>query len=278
MTCNHLAAYSTSVDDVFRALSDPSRRTLLDDLNRLNGQTLGELCAGLAMTRQSVSKHLAILAAANLISTTKHGREKLHYLNAAPINAIADRWLSQYDRQRAKALADLKTALEQSPMDNNGTDEDFVYTTYIKTTPEKLWQALTEPAFIKQYWGIELISDWKVGSTIDWHVAGVLISDPEQVVLVADKPHRLSFTWHTVSEEFGKAINADPQEVADMAAEKRSTATFELEQQGDVVKLTLIHTGFPADSELRAGVSQGWQPILSSLKTLLETGQALPTE
>ena len=163
-------------------------------------------------------------------------------------------------------------------MDNSGTDEDFVYTTYIKTTPEKLWQALTEPAFIKQYWGIELISDWKVGSTIDWQVAGVTISEPEQVVLISDKPRKLSFTWHTVTEEFGKAINADPQEVADMAAEKRSTATFELEQQGDVVKLTLIHSGFPKDSALRAGVSQGWQPILSSLKTLLETGTPLPAE
>ncbi|MDN5667729.1 MAG: metalloregulator ArsR/SmtB family transcription factor [Renibacterium salmoninarum] len=266
------------MDEIFRALSDPSRRSLLDDLNRRNGQTLGELCSGLSMARQSVSKHLAILEHANLISTVKRGREKLHYLNAEPINAIADRWINRYDQRRAAALADLKSALEHNPMDNSGTDEDFVYTTYIKTTPEKLWQALTEPAFIKQYWGIELISDWKVGSTIDWQVAGVTISEPEQVVLISDKPRKLSFTWHTVTEEFGKAINADPQEVADMAAEKRSTATFELEQQGDVVKLTLIHSGFPKDSALRAGVSQGWQPILSSLKTLLETGTPLPAE
>lgn len=251
---------------------------MLDDLNRRNGQTLGELCAGLSITRQSVSKHLAILESAHLVNTVKHGREKLHYLNAEPINAIADRWLSQYDRQRARALADLKTALEQTAMDNNGNDEDFVYISYIKTTPEKLWQALTEPAFIKQYWGIELISDWQAGSTIDWNVAGVTISDPEQVVLAADKPHKLSFTWHTVSDEFGKAINADPQELADMAAEKRSVATFELEPMGETVKLTLTHSGFPKDSSLRAGVSQGWQPILSSLKTLLETGQPLPAE
>lgn len=266
------------VDDIFRALSDPSRRLLLDGLNQRNGQTLGELCSDLAMARQSVSKHLAVLEAANLISTVKSGREKLHYLNAEPINSIADRWINRYDRRRAAALADLKTALEQNTMDNKESDDDFVYSTYIKTTPEKLWQALTDPAFIKQYWGIELTSDWQPGATIDWHVAGVTISDPEQVVVAADKPHRLSYTWHSVTEEFGQAIEADPQEIADMAAEKRSVASFELEPTGEVVKLTLTHSGFPKDSALRAGVSQGWQPILSSLKTLLETGEALPTD
>ena len=105
------------MDEVFRALSDPSRRSLLDSLNRRNGQTLSELCAGLDMARQSVSKHLAVLEAANLVTTVRRGREKLHFLNAAPINAIADRWINHYDRQRAEALADLKTALEQQPDD-----------------------------------------------------------------------------------------------------------------------------------------------------------------
>lgn len=262
------------MDEVFRALADPSRRSLLDNLNQRNGQSLNELCSGLAMTRQSVSKHLAILMAANLISTVKHGREKLHYLNAEPLNAIADRWLNQYDRRRAAALADLKTALEQTTMNA----PDFVYTTYIKTTPEKLWQALTEPAFTQQYWGVELVSEWQLGSTIDWKVAGITISDPEQVVLVAEKPHKLSFSWHSVTEEFGTAIDADPQEVAEMAAEERSVATFELEQQGEVVKLTLTHSGFAEGSPMRAGISQGWQPILSSLKSLLETGAVLPME
>ena len=104
------------MDAVFRALADPSRRSLLDSLNGRNGQTLGELCAGLAMTRQSVSKHLAVLEAADLVTTARRGREKLHHLNAAPINAIADRWINHYDRQRAQALADLKTALEQTVM------------------------------------------------------------------------------------------------------------------------------------------------------------------
>src|ERR671917_566251 len=104
------------MDEVFKALADPSRRALLDSLNARNGQTLRELCAGLAMARQSVSKHLAVLEAANLVSTRWRGREKLHFLNPVPINAIAERWMTRYDRARASALADLKHALEQHPM------------------------------------------------------------------------------------------------------------------------------------------------------------------
>src|SRR5918999_3733109 len=89
------------MDDVFKALADPSRRLLLDSLNARNGQNLQELCAGLSMARQSVSKHLAVLEAANLVGTRRRGREKLHFLNAEPINAIADRWMTRYDRARA---------------------------------------------------------------------------------------------------------------------------------------------------------------------------------
>jgi DNA-binding transcriptional ArsR family regulator len=105
----------TMMDEVFKALADASRRRLLDSLNARNGQSLRELCAGLDMARQSVSKHLAVLEAASLVTTMRRGREKLHYLNAAPVNAIAERWISQYDRERARALADLKTALEEAP-------------------------------------------------------------------------------------------------------------------------------------------------------------------
>src|SRR5215210_6638535 len=124
------------MDEVFKALADPSRRRLLDSLNARNGQSLRQLCAGLDMARQSVSKHLAVLEAANLVTTLRRGREKLHFLNAAPINAIADRWINHYDRQRAEALADLKTALEQRPMTTTtqAQTSEFVYTTYIKTT------------------------------------------------------------------------------------------------------------------------------------------------
>src|SRR6059058_2087041 len=149
-----MAAYSP-LDDVFRALADPSRRVLLDSLNERNGQTLSELCSRLDMARQSVSKHLAMLEAANLVTAVRRGREKLHYLNAAPINEIAERWITRYEQERVEALADLKRALEDTTVDR----PSFVYTTYIRTTPERLWQALTDPAFTARYWGITFDSD-----------------------------------------------------------------------------------------------------------------------
>ncbi len=100
------------MDDVFRALADASRRELLDRLHAQNGQTLNELCARLAMTRQAVSKHLAILEDANLVATVKRGREKLHYLNPVPIHEIAERWIGKYERNRLSALAELKKSVE----------------------------------------------------------------------------------------------------------------------------------------------------------------------
>jgi DNA-binding transcriptional ArsR family regulator len=102
-------------DEVFKALSDRSRRRLLDTLRDRNGQSLTELCSGLRMTRQSVSKHLSILESAALVATVRRGRQKLHYLNPTPINEIAERWISQYDQERVRALADLKRALESKP-------------------------------------------------------------------------------------------------------------------------------------------------------------------
>ena len=104
------------MDEVFKALADATRRRLLDSLNANNGQTLRELCAEFVdVSRQAVSKHLAILEAANLVSTVWRGREKLHYLNPGPINAIAERWINNYDTRRVQALADLKKALENTP-------------------------------------------------------------------------------------------------------------------------------------------------------------------
>jgi DNA-binding transcriptional ArsR family regulator len=100
-------------DAVFRALADASRRQLLDRLHERNGQTLNELCQGLAMSRQAVTKHLAVLEEANLVATQRHGREKLHFINPVPIGEIAARWIGKFERVRVEALADLKRALEQ---------------------------------------------------------------------------------------------------------------------------------------------------------------------
>jgi len=260
------------MDDVFRALADASRRRLLDNLNARNGQTLRELCAGLEMSRQAVSKHLAVLEGADLVTSVRRGREKFHYLNPAPINEIGERWINHYERGRVEALADLKRALEETPMDK----PSFVYTTYIKTTPERLWQALTEPAFTQRYWNITFDTDWKPGSTMTWHQRGVAIVDPEQVVLEAEPYTRLSYTWHSFTPEFAEALGLKEDVLERVSAEPRSKVTFEIEQLGDRVKLTVLHDTADPESLVTKMVSSGWPRVLSDLKTLLETGDTLP--
>ncbi|MFG3551889.1 ArsR/SmtB family transcription factor [Streptomyces sp. NPDC047725] len=260
------------MDEIFKALADDSRRRLLDSLNARNGQSLRELCSGLDMARQSVSKHLAVLEAANLVTSVRRGREKLHYLNAEPINAIADRWISQYDRERVNALADLKLALEATSM---GSDA-FAYSTYIRTTPQKLWQGLTDPAFTRRYWGVEFDTDWKPGSTMTWTERGASIAHPDQVVLESEPYRRLSYTWHTFTAEWAKSAGVSEEVLARLAAEKRSKVTFELEPVGEMVKLTVVQDRFESDSTLREMIQHGWPALLSSLKTLLETGEPLP--
>ncbi len=261
------------MDEVFRALSDPSRRRLLDSLHDRNGQTLRELCAGLDMARQSVSKHLAILEDASLVATVRRGREKLHYLNAAPISEIAERWISRYDQQRVDALSDLRHALEKTEMDR----PEFVYTTYIRTTPEQLWRGLTEPAFTRRYWGLALESDWKTGSpvTVQLDKDGVTIADPAQVVLESDPYRRLAYTWHTFTPQWAAAYSISADQLARFASEPRSRVAFDIEPLGDYVRLTVVHDGFEPGSAVLAGVAQGWPMLMSSLKSLLETGDVL---
>jgi len=261
------------MDEVFKALADPSRRRLLDSLNERNGQTLRELCAGLEMARQSVSKHLAVLEAANLVTTVWRGREKLHYLNAAPINEIAERWITRYDRQRVHALADLKRALEHSTAMEK---PEFVYTSYINTTPQRLWQALTEPAFTKQYWDVTFESDWAVGSVITVVQNGVTISDPEQVVLESEPFRRLAYTWHTFTPEWAASHSMSDEHLAKISSEPRSKVAFDIEPVGEMVKLTVVHDGFETGSAVLPGITYGWPVVISSLKTLLETGLTLP--
>ena len=252
------------MDDVFRALADPSRRLLLDSLNRRGGQSLRELCAGLDMARQSVSKHLAVLEAATLVTTVWRGREKLHYLNAAPISDIAERWISRYE-QRVHALADLKRTLEDIPMGK----PEFVYTTYISTTPERLWQALTDPAFTQRYWGTTLRSDWTQGATMTWEHQGV--TSPPQVVL--EPYRRLSRTAH-LPPEWAEACGSTRESGSPRWPGERRSKVFE-SSRGQQVKLTVVHDDFDGSAVLGL-VSQGWPLLLSDLKTLLETGELLP--
>jgi uncharacterized protein YndB with AHSA1/START domain len=239
----------------------------------------------MGMTRQSVSKHLDVLEEAGLVATLRRGREKLHFLDAAPINDIADRWIHHYDRARAKALSDLKMALEATTM-STPSDTTFVYTTYIHATPEKVWQGLTDPAFTKQYWshpsagGVEMRTDWKKGSAYDvtYEKSGLVVSDPDQVILEADPYHRLAYTWHTFTPEWAEAHGIDDAQRAKWAAEPRSKVAFDIEEAGNgVVKLTVVHDGFELGSEVLQGVSGGWPAVMSALKTLLETGRLLPS-
>jgi uncharacterized protein YndB with AHSA1/START domain len=207
------------------------------------------------------------------VTTVWRGREKLHYLNPAPIAEISDRWISRYHQQRVRALADLKQALEAPPMDN----PEFVYTSYIKTTPERLWQALTSPAFTSVYWGCSFDTDWRKGSTYTLEQNGARVADPDQVVLESDPPRRLSYTWHAFSPEWAEGVGRDmrfsAEYVATLAAEPRSKVTFEIEPVEDMVRLTVVHDGFAPGSAVFEGIRQGWPRILSDLKTLLESDQ-----
>ena len=257
--------------DVFKALADPSRRLLLDRLNARNGQSLRELSEGLDMARQSVSKHLAVLEAANLVTTIRRGREKLHYLNADPINEIAERWIHRYDRARVQALTDLKQALEDAPMER----PEFVYTTYIRTTPERLWQALTDPAFTRRWWQATFDTDWKVGSSMTWNNHGVVIADPDQIVLESDPFRRLAYTWHTFTPELNERLQFGDELFAKLSGERRSRVAFDIEETGDLVKLTVVHDDFEPGSTAATMVRNGWPVFISSLKSLLETGEPL---
>ena len=151
-------------DAVFKALADPTRRALLDKLRERNGQTLGELCGGLEMARQSATQHLDVLESANLISTVRQGREKLHYLNPVPLWTIHERWIQRFEQPRLRALSSIKRRAEEEEDTTMTQRPSFVYVTYIESSPERLWTALTDADLTARYWGHSNVSDWQVGS------------------------------------------------------------------------------------------------------------------
>ncbi|NDZ83327.1 metalloregulator ArsR/SmtB family transcription factor [Streptomyces sp. SID10853] len=264
------------MDEAFRALADPNRRRLLDRLNARNGQSLRELSEGLGMSRQAVSKHLAVLAGAQLVTAVRRGRQKLHYLNPVPIQEIADRWIGRYERGRLKALSELKRSLEGPAMDK----PEFVYVIYIRTTPEKLYRALTDWEFVKHYmdgWGPR--SDWAPGSVVEWKMGpDGDFEDLGQRVLEAEPGKRLSYTWHTLQSMHRELFDEISDERFEAARQERSKVTFDIEPAPTPsagVKLAITHDGFDSqDSKMLEGVSGGWVVILSELKTLLEGGGA----
>jgi DNA-binding transcriptional ArsR family regulator len=189
-------------DEVFKALADASRRKLLDRLRKRDGQTLGELCRHVDMTRFGVMKHLRVLERARLVVSRKVGREKHHHLNPMPIRLIHDRWVSKYAAPFAAALSQLKTNLEDPMAD----DKTQVYELFIRTTPEKLWRAISAPEFTTKYFfGTHWTTPPKTGAP--WKsVDGEGNPMVDGMVLECDPPNRLVHTWHilydkTVSHE-----------------------------------------------------------------------------
>src|SRR4051812_24377383 len=244
------------MDAVFRALSDPTRRSLLDELFKHDGQTLSALEERLPMTRFGVMKHLKVLEEAGLVVTRRRGREKLHFLNPVPIRLVHDRWVSKYAEPWAAGLSELKRDLEESTMEK-------VFEIYIKTTPERLWEAITTDELRRKFsFGVGVRSDWTPGSSYEaGHArAGAAISAGEN--LEVDPPRRLAQSFNALWSD-------------DVKAEGTSRVTWEIEQVEDSCRLTVIH------DQLREGANNqlfgGWPMILSGLKTLLETGETLTT-
>src|SRR3954471_16010826 len=187
------------MDKVFKALADATRRRLLDRLHEDNGQTLGELCERIDMTRQSVTQHLAVLEAANLVATVRRGREKLHYLNPVPLHEIQERWIDKFERPRLRELSTVKRQAEETVMADKPT---YVYVTYIQSSPQRVWEALTDAELTAQYWGHSNVSDWQPGS--QWEhlrTDGSQIADVVGTVLEAVPPTRLVLTFDAPNEE-----------------------------------------------------------------------------
>jgi uncharacterized protein YndB with AHSA1/START domain len=253
LTCDYMVTYSLPMDAVFRALADPTRRSLLDELFREDGQTLSALEERLPMTRFGVMKHLKLLEEAGLVVTKRRGREKLHFLNPVPIRLVHDRWVSKYAEPWAAGLSDLKRTLEKTM--------EKIFEIYIKTTPERLWHAITDTEMRRQYnFGAVVTSDWTSGSRFEGRGHGNLIFEGEN--LEVEPPRRLVQNFRALWGE-------------DVKGEGTSRVTWEIEPIADSCRLTVTH------DQLREGANDqlygGWPMILSGIKTLLESGEMLTT-
>ncbi|MEV0411537.1 SRPBCC family protein [Streptomyces sp. NPDC050448] len=157
------------------------------------------------------------------------------------------------------------------------SDSEITYTLYVQADPARVWQALTEPAFTRRYWGLSFETDWAVGSTMDWVERGARTSDPEQVVLDCVPHRRLSYTWHTFTPQWAASAGVSEELLAELAQERRTKVTYEIEPVGDTLaRLTILHEGFEPGGTLIGLCARSWPMLASSLKTLLETGAPLP--
>ncbi|GAC1374524.1 MAG: hypothetical protein NVSMB4_02090 [Acidimicrobiales bacterium] len=255
LTGHHLVSYRSLVDPVFKALADGTRRELLDALIEKDGQTLSALVERFEMTRIGVAKHLGVLESAGLVVSRRRGREKFHYLNPVPIRLIYDRWVSKYTETWAAGLVDLQHDLEATM--------EKVFEIYIRTTPERLWEAIVDPDIRSRYqFGMRTESDWSEGSSFEMRHPNAPGPLGEGQNLEVDPPRRLVQSM--------TALWGD-----DVASEGTSRVTWEIEPVEDSCRLTVTH------DQLRDGANSqlygGWPMILSGLKTWLETGQQLTT-
>ena len=245
----------TDDDRIFKALADPTRRHLLDTLFIREGQSLTELESAVDMTRFGVMKHLRQLEEAGLVVTRRSGREKLHFLNPMPIRLVHDRWIDKYTEPWAEALSDIKQRLENTM--------EKVFEIYIRTTPERLWEAITDPDIRSKYnFGARVVSEWTPGARYEMGVPANDLLLAEGEVLEVDRPRRLV---HTMTASWSD----------DVKREGMSRVTWEIEPIGDSCRLTVVH------DQLRDGANSelygGWPMILSGLKTWLENGELLTT-
>ncbi|UUZ82782.1 metalloregulator ArsR/SmtB family transcription factor [Paenibacillus sp. P26] len=250
-------------NEIFKALADPSRRTLLDLLHASDGRTLSDLCAPLEMSRFGVMKHLNILEEAGLITTRKVGREKLHYLNSVPIRQIYDRWVSKYAEPWAIGLTAMKDELErETNMENKPRNVNRIA---IKATPDQIWQALTDPAKTSKFWfNCEIRSSWETGSPFElWSTDGE--KRAEGTILTVEPPHRLALSW-----QFHSFPNTE--------GENPSRITWEIDAHTELAGVTLVtvvHDQFEEAAHTAKILENGVPIVLSGMKTLLETGSTL---
>ncbi len=240
---------------MFKALADPTRRDLLDALFETDGQSLSALVDHFEMTRIGVAKHLGVLERAGLVVTRRSGRQKLHYLNPIPIRLIHDRWVSKYTETWASGLVELKCNLEATM--------EKIFEIYIRTTPERLWEAIVNPDIRARYqFGMRIYSEWTPGSSFEMRHPNGTRRLGEGQNLEVEPPRRLVQSM--------TALWGD-----DVAAEGTSRVTWEIEPVGDSCRLTVTHDQLRDDANSQ--LYGGWPMILSGLKTWLETGEELTT-
>jgi DNA-binding transcriptional ArsR family regulator/uncharacterized protein YndB with AHSA1/START domain len=240
------------MDAIFKALNDPTRRTILDRLRQKDGQTLRELEAGTGMTRFGVMKHLKVLEDAALVVSRKAGRFKYHYLNAVPLQEVIDRWIEPLlAKPAARGVLDLKAKLESQTMPK----PDFVASTYIRCSPDALWDALREPELIERYelFGRKVVRDGDTLRRIDRQTGAALTT----VELAAEPKSRLEVSFQPSGQP------------------APSRVVYLIEQLGESCKLTVEHYDLTTAERAAEMARDAWRRTLDGLKSSIETGRPI---